>query len=69
MWGEGALHVHIWFAQVREGGFANVRDHFSLANAASGLADTLALAVAGEPRLAKQLDLGARALLMDSCAH
>ena len=55
--------------QVREGGLANVRDHFSLSNAAGGLAETLELAVANEPRIAKQLDLGARALRMDSCAH
>ena len=46
-----------------------MRDHFSLSNAAGGLAETLELAVANEPRIAKQLDLGARALRMDSCAH
>ena len=54
---------------VREGGLANVRDHFSLSNAAGGMAEMLALSLAGEERVARQLDLGAKALTMGSCAR
>ena len=54
---------------VREGGLANVRDHFSLSDAASGMAEMLRLALAHEDRAARQLDLGARALLMGQCGE
>jgi hypothetical protein len=52
---------------VRAGGIANVRDHFSLSNAAGGIAEMVDLAFRGEERAARQLDLGGRALLMGSC--
>ena len=52
---------------VRAGGLANVRDHFSLSDAAEGMAEMLRLSFAGENRVARQLDLGSRALLMGQC--
>lgn len=56
----------LW-AAVREGGLANVRDHFSLSNAAQGMAEMLERAFKGEERAGRQLDVGERALSMKSC--
>jgi hypothetical protein len=56
----------LW-ATVRDGGLANVKDHFSLSDASQGMAEMLGLAFTGEGRARRQLDLGTRALTMGSC--
>jgi hypothetical protein len=53
--------------QVREGGIRNVKEHFSLSNAAGGMAEMLRLTLENEDKAKRALELGAKAITMDVC--
>ena len=57
---------NLW-SRVRSGGLDNVRTYFSLSNAAEGMAQMLTLALQGEDRASRKIDLGTRALSLSRC--